>query len=80
MFRRLTMAIFKLYMKHLVSSYTGLFWAVNSGTIQEVRMAQGLVCVMEVGRCEYMEFLILYDMSKLTFRRLISTTVDVPHR
>ena len=30
MFRRLTMAIFRLYMKYLVSSYTGL----NMGCIQ----------------------------------------------
>jgi len=28
MFRRLTMAIFRLYMKYLVSSYTVLIWAV----------------------------------------------------
>jgi len=33
MFRRLTMAIFRLYMKYLVSSYTGLLWAVYSGEV-----------------------------------------------
>ena len=33
MFRRLTMAIFRLYMKYLVSSYTGLIWAVYSGEV-----------------------------------------------
>jgi len=31
MFRLLTMAIFRLYMKYLVSSYTGLSWAVYNG-------------------------------------------------
>jgi len=30
MFRHLTMTIFRLYMKYLVSSYTGLLWAVYS--------------------------------------------------
>jgi len=33
MFRRLTMAIFRLYMKYLVSSYTGFIWAVYSGEV-----------------------------------------------
>jgi len=35
MFRRLTMAIFRLYMKYLVSSYTRtrLVWAVYSGEV-----------------------------------------------
>jgi len=33
MFRRLTMAIFSLYMKYLVSSYTVLLWAVYSGKV-----------------------------------------------
>jgi len=41
MFWRLTMAVFRLYMKYLVSSYMGLLWAVYSGTVQEVRWAQG---------------------------------------
>jgi len=27
------MAIFRLYMKYLVSSYTGLLWAVYSGEV-----------------------------------------------
>jgi len=65
MFRHLTMANFRLYMKYLVSSYTGLLWAVCSGTVQEVRWARDLVRVMEVGRCGYMGFLPLYVMSKL---------------
>jgi len=33
MFRRLTMAIFRLYIKYLVSSYTRLIWAVYSGEV-----------------------------------------------
>ena len=33
MFRRLAMAIFRLYMKYLVSSYMGLVWAVYSGKV-----------------------------------------------
>jgi len=65
MFRRLTMAIFRLNMKDLVSSYTVLLWAVYGGTVKEVRWARDLVCVMEVGRCGYMGFLLLYVMSKL---------------
>jgi len=65
MFGHLTMVIFRLYMKYLVSSYMGLLWAVYSGTVQEVRWARDIVCVMEVGRCGYMGFLLLYVMSKL---------------
>jgi len=33
MFRRLTMVIFRLYMKYLVSSYTRLLWAVYRGEV-----------------------------------------------
>jgi hypothetical protein len=44
MFRRLKMAIFRLYIKYLVSSYTGLLWSVYCGTVQEVRWARDLVC------------------------------------
>jgi len=33
MFRRFTMAIFRLYMKYLVSSCTRLIWAVYSGEV-----------------------------------------------
>ena len=65
MFRHLTMAIFRLYMKCLVSSYMRLLWAVYSGTVQEVRWARDPVCVMEGGRCGYMGCLLLYIMSKL---------------
>ena len=65
MFRRLTKAIFRLYIKYLVSSYMRLLWAVYSGTVQEVRWARDPVCVMEGGRCGYMGCLLLYIMSKL---------------
>jgi len=65
MFRHLTMAIFRLYMKYLVSSYTGILWAAYSSTAQEVRWARDLVCVMEVGRSVYMGFLLLCFMSTL---------------
>jgi len=63
-FRHLTMIIFRLYVKYLVRSYTGLLWAVYSGAVQEVRWARDLVCVMEVARCGYMGFLLLYVVSK----------------
>ena len=33
MFRRLTMAFIRLYMKYLVSSYTRLIWAVYCGEV-----------------------------------------------
>jgi len=59
MFRHLTIAIFRLYMKYLVRSYTGLLWAVYSGTTQEVRWARDLVRVMEVGMCGYKGFVLL---------------------
>jgi len=36
MFRRLTMAIFRLYMKYLANSYTKLIWAVYGGEVGEV--------------------------------------------
>jgi len=65
MFWHLTMTIFRLYVKYFVSSYTGLLWAIYSGTVQEVRWARDLVCVVEAGRCGYMGFLLLHVMSKL---------------
>ena len=43
------MAIFRLNMTYLVSSYTGLLWTVYSGTVQEVRWARDLVCVWRLG-------------------------------
>ena len=65
MFRHLTITIFRLCMKYLVSIYMGLLWAIYSSTVQEVRWARDLVCVMEVGRCGYMGFILLYVTSKL---------------
>jgi len=55
MFRRLTISIFRLYMKYLAVIRD--LWPVYSG---EVRWARDLVCVMEFGRCGYMGFLLLY--------------------
>ena len=60
MFRHLTMAIFRLYMKYSGSSYSGLLWAVYSGTVQEVMWARDLVCVKEFGRCGFMGLVLLY--------------------
>ena len=63
MFRRLTMAIFRLYMKYLVSSYTRfivlyIVWAGGElGT-------RSRMC-LEVGRCGYMGMLLFYIMSML---------------
>jgi len=46
MFRRLTVATFRLYMKYLVSSYTRLILAVYSGEVG-VEVGTNLVCVIE---------------------------------
>jgi len=62
-FRRLTMAIFRLYMKYLVSSYTGLIisciqWYSTGGEVgTRSHMRHG---GWEVGRCGYVGFLLLY--------------------
>ena len=50
MFWRLIMAIFRLYMKYLLSSYTNYTWAVLWGRAG-VKWAQVLVSVRKVGRC-----------------------------
>ena len=54
MFRRLIIAIFKLYMNHLVSSYTNThththIWATYM--VKEVKWARDLVSVRTVGTC-----------------------------
>jgi len=67
MFRHLTRNIFRVYVKYLVGSCTGLLWAVYSGAVQEMSWAKDLVSVVEVGRCGYMGFLLLYVMSKLIY-------------
>jgi len=59
MFRRLTMAIFRLYMKYLLNSYTGLLWAVYIGEVggevgTRSRMCHGGWEVGTWGNCYYM--------------------------
>jgi len=59
MFRRLTMAIFMLYMKYLVSSYTRPIWVVYSGELggevgTRFRMChRGWVVWVHGGLCYY---------------------------
>jgi hypothetical protein len=48
-FRRLIMAIFRLYMKYLLSSNTKHTWAVYRGR-EGVKWARDLVSVGKVGR------------------------------
>jgi len=50
MFRRLIMAIFRLYMNHLVSSYTNIYiWATYMGKGgRRVKWARDLVSVRTV--------------------------------
>ena len=50
MFRHLIMAIFRLYMKYLLGSYTKHTWAVYMGH-GGVKWARDLVSVRKVGRC-----------------------------
>ena len=50
MFRRLIKAIFRLYMKYLLSSYTIYTWAVYMGR-EGVKWARGLISVRKDGRC-----------------------------
>jgi len=50
MFRCLIMAIFRLCMKYLLSSYTKYTRAVYMGR-EGVKWARDLVCVGKVGRC-----------------------------
>jgi len=40
MFRHLTMAIFRLYMKYLLSSYTGLLWALYGLVIRNNQLTK----------------------------------------
>jgi len=51
MFRRLIMAIFRLHMKYLLSSYTKHTWAVYMGKGGGKKWARDLVSVRKVGRC-----------------------------
>jgi len=50
MFRLLIMAIFRFYMKYLLSSYTKHTWAVYMGR-EGVKWARDLVSVRKFGRC-----------------------------
>ena len=50
MFRRLIMAIFRLYMKYLLSSYKKRTWDVYMGG-EGVKWARDLVSVRKIGRC-----------------------------
>jgi len=50
MIRRSIMAIFRLYMKYLLSSYTKHAWAAYMGR-EGIKWARDLVCVRKVGRC-----------------------------
>jgi len=50
MFRRFIMAIFRLYMKYLLTSYIKHTWAVCTGR-EGVKWARALVSVREFGRC-----------------------------
>ena len=59
MFQRLTMAIFRLYMKYFVSSYTRQCGLYRVGRY-ELRWTRDLVCVMEVGRRGYMGVAAIY--------------------
>jgi len=52
MFRRLIMDIFRLYLNHLVSSYTNIYiWAAYMGKGGGVKWARDLVSVRTVGMC-----------------------------
>ena len=50
MFRPLIMAIFRLYMKYLLNSYTKHTWAVYMGR-EGVKWVRDLVSVRKFGRC-----------------------------
>jgi len=51
MFRHLVMAIFRLYMKHLVSSYTKHIYGLLIWGREGVKWARDLVSVLEFGWC-----------------------------
>ena len=51
MFRRLVIAIFRLYMKHLLSSYTKHVYWLLIWRREGVKCARDLVSVLKVGRC-----------------------------
>ena len=51
MFRRLIMAVIRLYMKHLVSSYTKHIYGLLTWVREGVKWARDLVSVLKVGWC-----------------------------
>jgi len=51
MFRRLVMAIFRLYMEHLVSSYTKYIYGLLICGREGVKWARDLVSVLKIGWC-----------------------------
>jgi len=53
MFRRLILAIFRLYMKYLLNSYTKLTWAVYMGR-EGVNWAREIVSVRRLGGVGYL--------------------------
>jgi len=70
MFRRLTMVIFRLYMKCLVSSYTRLTWAVYSGEVGGEVATRSRMCHRGWEVWVNGKTLLLYIMSKLIQLRL----------
>jgi len=65
MFRRLTMAIFRLNMKYLVSSYTGFIWVVYSGEVGGEVGTRSRLCHRGWVVWVHGGTLLLYVMSKL---------------
>jgi len=65
MFRRLTMAIFRLYMKYLVGRYTRLIWVVYSGELGGEVVTRSLMCHRGWVVWEHGGNLLLFIMSKL---------------
>ena len=64
MFRRLTMAIFRLYMKYLVSSYTRPIWVLYSGEVGVEVGTRPRMCVRGWEVWVHGGTLLLYVMSK----------------
>jgi len=65
MFRHLTMAIFRLYMKYFVRTFTGLIWAVYSGEVGGEVGTRSRVCDRGWEVWVHGRTLLLYVMSKV---------------
>ena len=65
MFRRLTMAIFRLYMKYLVSSYTRLIFAIYKMEVGGEVGTRSRMCHRGWEVWVHAGTLLLYIMSKL---------------